>query len=278
MAAQSSNASLLHRLGVKYGTDKADAHNYLVVYDEVFSPLRESVHRMLEIGVYRGSSILMWRDYFTNAEVVGMDIFSKIDIKSQHIAASGRWNSFFNAAARGDHGPRVKAVKCNSSKESHLRRFIDGERRNATTFDLIIEDGSHMQRDQHMIFARLFPLVKPGGIYVIEDLQSGWTTGFDEPKASENTTVQMLSRLQQFGRIRPNKYINDTSARYLEQWIESVQVVAPPKRVWTRHLTSIVHKRLARASDDVRPRVDIRGFSGIDPPPKRTPSIWHLVE
>ena len=85
-----------------------------------------------------------------------------------------------------------------------------------------------MQRDQHMIFARLFPLVKPGGIYVIEDLQSGWTTGFDEPKASENTTVQMLSRLQQFGRIRPNKYINDTSARYLEQWIESVQVVAPP--------------------------------------------------
>jgi len=34
------------------------------------------------------------------------------------------------------------------------------------------------------------------------------------------------------------------------------------------------HKRLARASDDVR--VDIRGFSGIDPPPKRTPSIWHL--
>ena len=111
---------------------------------------------------------------------------------------------------------------------------------------------------------------------MIEDLQSGWTTGFDEPKASENTTVQMLSRLQQFGRIRPNKYINDTSARYLEQWIESVQVVAPPKRVWTRHLTSIVHKRLARASDDVRPRVDIRGFSGIDPPPKRTPSIWHL--
>ena len=113
---------------------------------------------------------------------------------------------------------------------------------------------------------------------MIEDLQSGWTTGFDEPKASENTTVQMLSRLQQFGRIRPNKYINDTSARYLEQWIESVQhgCAAEAGLDKAHFRMSIVHKRLARASDDVRPRVDIRGFSGIDPPPKRTPSIWHL--
>ena len=76
-AVQRAPATLPH-LGRKHGTDKYE-HGYLSVYAERFDPLRSSVRSILELGVFYGASLKMWRDYFAAATVVcGIDDFSGI--------------------------------------------------------------------------------------------------------------------------------------------------------------------------------------------------------
>jgi hypothetical protein len=65
----------LDELGLKYGTDKASLHhNYLNFYEGFVAPLRDQPLTLLEIGVFQGASLRMWREYFPYAKVVGVDI------------------------------------------------------------------------------------------------------------------------------------------------------------------------------------------------------------
>jgi hypothetical protein len=69
---------LLQELGLKYGTDKAShmfrGISYLDIYDRHFYEIRDSVKSFVEIGILNGKSLLMWREYFPNATIVGIDI------------------------------------------------------------------------------------------------------------------------------------------------------------------------------------------------------------
>ena len=123
-------------LATKYGTDKGPAgHNYTPRYDAHFAPFRNESFNLLEIGVFEGASLRMWRDYFPNAHIIGIDINPVPD------DVQGRtW--------RGD----VKNYTSNPS-----------------LFRVIIDDGSHDPNDVCIAFERLWPAVEPGGWYCIED-------------------------------------------------------------------------------------------------------------
>ena len=59
----------------KFPTDKcAQGHNFIETYEKLFSPLRDSMERFFEIGILNGVSHLMWREYFKNEEIFGIDI------------------------------------------------------------------------------------------------------------------------------------------------------------------------------------------------------------
>ena len=58
----------------KYDTDKAAHTHYLRNYEEYFRPLLDRDVRLLELGVLKGGSLLLWRDYFERGLVVGLDI------------------------------------------------------------------------------------------------------------------------------------------------------------------------------------------------------------
>jgi len=55
-------------------TDKNTCHSYIHIYEELMAAKRESRVNVLEIGVQAGGSIQLWRDYFTQADVWGLDI------------------------------------------------------------------------------------------------------------------------------------------------------------------------------------------------------------
>jgi hypothetical protein len=251
--------SLLTGLGIRYGTDKVQ-HNYLVVYDDLFAAQRLQVRRMLEIGVFRGASVLMWRDYFPHAQLVGMDLFFHANIKRLHIVRTG---SFYDDAVNGKLGKRVSAMRCNHSDIAEMDEFVGNERAAQHTYDIIVEDGSHMQRDQQLNLAQLLPLVRPGGFYVIEDLHSSLESGYDELPVSENTTVQVLLRLQRSGRFS-SKHVRSAAAVYLERWIDSVQLIAPPDVSYRRNMLGIVRKRVEKRAPPSAgmsgPRVDCVGW------------------
>lgn len=130
----------LIELAKKYGTDKLE-HGYIPFYEQ---HLPKNPKRILEIGVKEGKSIAMWRDYFPDTEIWGLDLFD------EHSEPMGR---FIN----DDQVTFVKGNQCDCRILEQLRKY---------DFDVIIDDGSHNARDQMMTFFGLFS----GKHYFIEDL------------------------------------------------------------------------------------------------------------
>lgn len=68
-------SSVLDAIGIKYRTDKCSMmHNYLDKYAFFLEKFRTQPIRLLELGVFNGSSVRMWQEYFPRAEIFGVDI------------------------------------------------------------------------------------------------------------------------------------------------------------------------------------------------------------
>lgn len=132
----------------RYSTDKGPGfHNYSRQYEELFARLREKPIRILEIGVYTGESLLAWRDAFSNAQcIVGVDITESCK------AYENINKSIF-----------VEIL------DATLPHNIDILSQKYGKFDLIIDDGSHLNEHVIKTFEGLFPFITDGGIYVVED-------------------------------------------------------------------------------------------------------------
>jgi hypothetical protein len=140
--------------------------SYLEVYTDLFGSVRFQPVRMLEIGVQNGGSLELWNEFFPNAEMIlGCDIDPRCG-KLEY--ASGKIEVIVGDAAT----PAVQAQIAMRSAE----------------LDIVIDDGSHRSEDIIRNFARYFPTLAPGGIYVIEDLHcSYWKKfggGLDEPASA----------------------------------------------------------------------------------------------
>jgi hypothetical protein len=146
----SATSDCLDAIGLQTGTDKSsDHHNYLAFYERFFEPLRHSNIRLLEIGVFEGASLKMWELYFPNASIVGADINRDV-----HRFANDR--------------SKIAIVD-----QSNLQDLVDLGVKHGP-FDIIIEDGSHLWEHQITTLRTLFPFVKEGGFYVVEDLQTNF--------------------------------------------------------------------------------------------------------
>jgi len=163
-----------------YDTDKG--HNYLKYYEAFFEIYRSSVVVLLELGMHRGGSMQMWRDYFPHGKIVGVDI-NEVEIENPD-----RIFTYQGDATQPDFLQRVKT--------DH----------GISQFDLIIDDASHMGRDAEASFNMLFKNhLAPGGIYVVED----WGTGYmpDWPDGKRYEDHSSVTSTKRFGRTVPDKDI-----------------------------------------------------------------------
>ncbi len=133
----------------KYDTDKGTA--FLDNYEHFFHPLKQNKIALLELGVLKGGSILMWGDYFKKGTIVGVDI-NRLEKKlpsNVHFELGDQRNKDF----------------LNDISKKYTK---DG-------FDIIIDDASHYANFTEATFLICFnSLLKAKGIYVIED----WGTGY----------------------------------------------------------------------------------------------------
>jgi len=168
LRARAASADL-NKLAAVYQTDKGWQHNYMPVYQQWFAPLRLKSVRLLEIGVggydkplLGGDSLRMWKSFFPKGQITGIDIYDKSALKEDriHIYQGDQSDKNFLREVAGKEGP----------------------------FDIIIDDGSHMQSHIITSFETLFPLMSPGGIYVIEDTQTSYLPKY-EGSTSEMETV-----------------------------------------------------------------------------------------
>lgn len=159
----------LNRLARFFHTDKWGKHWYTQHYERYLRPIRNKRLNLLEIGVggYTdkrdgGQSLRMWKAYFPKARIVGVDLEDKRHFRQNRIDI---WQ-FDQTDA--------KAL-------TDLSTAYGG-------FDIIVDDGSHLNEHVIATFKILFPLLRPNGIYAIEDTETAywptWGGGLGNPNAS----------------------------------------------------------------------------------------------
>lgn len=151
-----------------YGSDK-DINGYTSVYHTLFNPLRDQPITFLEIGIgtmiqgvhssmvgyarenYKpGGSLRAWRDYFPKGTIYGADVQPDTQFIDE---------------------PRITTYLCDSTDPAQVADFI--AKLDNVKFDIIIDDGSHIDSNQLKTLANFYPHVKENGIYIVEDIYPG---------------------------------------------------------------------------------------------------------
>ncbi len=158
----------LIRLAEKHKVDKWGSHWYAQHYHRHFELLRYDRINLLEIGVggYNdpnsgGDSLRMWEEYFPHAVIYGIDIFDK----------------------RRHQRGRIKIHQGSQDDPEFLRDVV----REAGHFDIIIDDGSHINAHVIKSFKILFPYLSADGIYAIEDVQTSYWPDFGGSSLDQNS-------------------------------------------------------------------------------------------
>lgn len=140
------------------GTDKYGQHFYTEVYEALSRPHRHRPVTLLEIGVggyegwLGGESLLMWAAYFRKGRIYGIDVVDKTALSRD----------------------RIKVFQCSQVDRERLTALA----REIGPFDIVIDDGSHMNAHQIETFRILWPFVRDGGTYVVEDVQTSYWPSF----------------------------------------------------------------------------------------------------
>ena len=133
-------------------TDKNTVHSYLGLYQTLLEGKRESAKHVLEVGVFNGGSIKLWKDFFTNAIVHGADILS-IDKMWKDITNTDRIVLYNSIDAYSEDVVNSLFVSKN------------------ITFDFVLDDGPHTLDSMKQFIHLYLPLLAEDGILIIEDVQ-----------------------------------------------------------------------------------------------------------
>jgi demethylmacrocin O-methyltransferase len=163
----------LNKLATIHKTDKWNLHWYTQHYQHHFNHLKNEKINLLEIGVggdedpmKGGNSVRMWKSFFSRANIFAIDLHDK----SRHEES------------------RIKIFRGDQSDTVFLNSVAD----HIKDIDIIIDDGSHINEHVIISFKTLFPRLKKGGIYVIEDTQTSYWDNFGgDSKNLQNPTTMM---------------------------------------------------------------------------------------
>jgi spermidine synthase len=151
--------------------DKGTTHTYIDEYERLLRDYRLGSN-VLEIGIYYGESLKMWSEYFINSKISAVDINRE---RIENLIDCGKYNIIISDATQIEFLNEIKDE----------------------TFDVIIDDGSHLIDHQIKSFNMLKSRMKPGGIYIIEDVNN-----FD-------STVHIYKELHNNIEIIDNRHIKN---------------------------------------------------------------------
>lgn len=176
------------------GSDKErqGGHHYGQTYRRLFSPMKYHRLTLLEIGVGAGESLAVWQCYFPYAKIVAGDIQNL-----RHLAT---------------RRARVHMLDQGSANDLSTLASEEGP------FDIIIDDGSHINAHQILSFKTLFAHLSSGGIYVIEDVQTSyWPEYGGKPVNQQDLSTCMgyfteLAKYLNYAEFRSREGVDSESA------------------------------------------------------------------
>lgn len=187
----------LEEISLKYESDKGNVyHGYLSIYEKYFSKYRNNLNNFLEIGLWKGDSIKMWREYFTTGNLVGADI---LDLS--HIQL-----------------PNTQIKFCDQADRIQLQKLID---ETFNEFDIIIDDGGHWQHQQQITLGFIFPYLRSRGTFVIEDLHTANNPSYTRP--GDISTLEILQNWKNTGSLVSNNMF-ESEIRYLVENVNEIYI------------------------------------------------------
>lgn len=224
------DGKLLDDLALKNGSDKAsgpDNNSYTCLYAEYFrrhgfmnGDNREKVRHILEIGTNKGASLRTWAEFFPNARICGIDITRHYEIPELL-----------------DH-PNIHTFLVDQGNRDDILDFAIAEQFlcNRDGFDIIIDDGSHDQAHQQISWGTLFGFLRPGGLYVIEDIITGenWWDGNLYNKSRIIPTRAIVQTLEQTGDFQ-SPVMLDTEREYILANYSYCEYRESPAIIYSQH-------------------------------------------
>jgi hypothetical protein len=195
----------LNILGKIFRTDKVSGHKYVMHYEHHLKKFRDKYINLLEIGVggYNnpkkgGKSLRIWKSYFPKAKIYSIDIFDKKEIQEQ----------------------RIKIYQGSQIDESLINELVA----DSGNFDIIIDDGSHINEHVIKSFELLFPHLNLGGIYIIEDTQTSYWPkyGGNNPHESNPHTIMNFFKSLTDSLNHMEFLIDDYKPKYYDKHITSI--------------------------------------------------------
>ena len=148
------NRETLTEIAVRQNGERGSnskSHLFYGVYERYFAPLRDEKLTVLEVGVYEGESTRVFAEYFRNSQILAVDIEDLANL--------------------GDV-PNVSFHQFSQTDANAWRDLL--EEKAPDGVDIVIDDASHVGLFSQITFCHLFPRLKPGGLYVVEDWGSGY--------------------------------------------------------------------------------------------------------
>ncbi len=134
-------------------SDKGDRHPthkhfYIDVYDAMLSAWKDEPVKLMELGIASGASLMMWAQYFTNGQILGLDIVEPV--RKDYL----------------EKLPNVGMIFGDAYNDDNAKYILE----NLPQQDVFIEDGAHDIDNQIKALLKYNKLVRPGGYYICEDL------------------------------------------------------------------------------------------------------------
>lgn len=205
---------LLTQIANKYGSDKGTVftvspyhppHNFTSIYNRLFESIRFDVKSVLEIGVFQGSSLRMWEEFFPYAKIYGVDYDPRNVYNSE----------------------RAKTFVFEQTDKIALQKMFETI---GSDLDIIIDDGSHDIFDQQKTFLSIFKNLKSKGFYVVEDLHSStnsyahwFLNKYNINETCNFTTLNILQNWQ-INKTLSMPYFDRDVVSQVEQEIDGIDI------------------------------------------------------
>lgn len=150
-------------------TDKS--LQYLETYHEYFSKYRNKKVVFMEIGIFHGGSLKMWKDYFgEQCKIIGVDI---------------------NEECKKYKEDQVE-IEIGSQDNKYFWDYI---KEKYPHIDIILDDGGHTMKQQIFTFSELFPSLAPDGVYMCEDVYTSYWPVWGGSWKNESTFIEYCKNL-----------------------------------------------------------------------------------
>lgn len=162
-----SGSGILHRYFLNNGAKRLHKWvHYFDIYERHFERFRDRPIKMLEIGVHGGGSLKMWQQYFhPDSQIVGIDI-------NPDCAKHAHENIDVHIGSQDD--------------PAFLQRIAD----QYDGFDIVLDDGSHVNSHVITSFETLYHRVSDEGVYIVEDIHTSYWPKFGGGLRKQGTFIE----------------------------------------------------------------------------------------